>query len=56
LQALLQGSQGGVVHGAVEFFTVTGDEGNGVALVQEGDDVFYVVFGLVQFLGQEFDD
>ena len=56
LQPLLQGAEGGVVHGAVEFLAVAGDEGDGVALVQQGDDVFHVAQGLVQLPGQQLGD
>ena len=51
LQPLLQGAQGGVIHGAVELLAVAGDEGDGVALVQQGDDVGYVLLALIEFPG-----
>ena len=55
-QAILQLPQGGVVHRAVEFLAVAGNEGDGVALVQKGDDVFHVAQGLVQLPGQQLGD
>ena len=39
---ILQLSQGGVVHGAVLLLAVAGDEGDGVALVEQMHDVFNV--------------
>ena len=39
LQARLERAERRVVHRAVRLLAVTGDEGNGVALVQQGDDV-----------------
>ena len=51
LKPLFQGSEGGVVHGAMEFLAVTGNEGNGVSLVQEAHHVFHVFRPLVQLLG-----
>ena len=50
----LQGAQGGVVHGTVELLAVAGDEGDGVALVQQGDDIFNVGELLVQLRRQDF--
>jgi len=55
-QPLLQGAEGGVVHGAVELFAVAGDEGDGIALVQQLNHVGHVLGGFVQFLGELFDD
>ena len=52
LQSGLQGAQGGVVHGAVEFLAVAGDKGDGVSLVQKLDDVFDVLRPGVQFPSQ----
>ena len=56
LQAGLQGPQGAVVHGAVELLAVAGDEGDGVPLVDELNDVFNVLGAPVQFPGQSCDD
>ncbi len=52
LQPLLQGAQRGVVHGTVEFLTVPGDEGDGIALVQQGHDVLHVPLAPAQLPGQ----
>ena len=52
LEPLLQGAEGGIVHGAVQFLAVPGDEGDGVALVQQPDNVFHVLWIFVKFLGQ----
>ena len=38
-----QGTQGRIVHGAVHFLAVAGDEGDGVAFVNQRDDVFNVL-------------
>ena len=51
-QPVLQLPQGGVVHGAVLLLAVAGDEGDGVALIQQGDNVFHGLLGLAQLLGQ----
>ena len=40
-----------VIHGAVLFLAVAGDEGDGVALVQQGDDICNVVLADRKFLG-----
>ena len=53
-QTGFQITQDGIVHGAVHFLTVTGNEGNGVAFVQKGDDVFNIFLFLAQLLGQNF--
>ena len=52
MQPVGQGAQGGVVHGAVKFLAVAGDKGDGIALVDEGDDVLYVRLAPAQFPGQ----
>ncbi len=52
VQALLQIPEGGVVHGPVELLAVAGDEGDGVALVQEADHVVHVFLRLAQLPGQ----
>ena len=49
-----QGPEGGVVHGAVHFFAVPGDKGNGVALVHEVHHILNIFLLLAQFLGQDF--
>ena len=53
-QPVLQGPQGGVVHAAVQLLAVAGDEGDGIALVQQVDDVLHMGQGLVQLPGQNF--
>ena len=55
-EPLFQSAQGRIVHGAVEFLTVAGDEGNCVSLVQKPDHVFHVVRLLVQFCGDLLND
>ena len=55
-EAFFQVPQNGVVHGPVQFLAVTGDEWNGVASVQELDDVGDVLGVLAQFLGEGGDD
>ena len=52
-QPVLQLPQGGVVHSAVKLLAVAGDERDGVALVQQGDDIFHMAQGLVQLPGQQ---
>ena len=52
LEALLQGAQGGVVHGAVELLAVAGDKGDGVALVQKVHHILYMLHALVQLPGE----
>ena len=56
LEPLLQGPQGGVVHGAVELLAVAGDEGDGVALVQKAHHVLHVLRLLIQLLGNALDN
>ena len=51
-----QGAQGGVVHGPVHFFSVTGDKGNGVALVHQGYHILHVFQLLAQLPGQDLTD
>ena len=55
-KTLFQRAQGGVIHGPMEFLAVAGDEGDGIALVQKGDDVFNVPGVLPQLLSQNFYD
>ena len=38
-----------VIHGAVHFLAVTGDEGDGISLVQQGDDIGNIVLTDVEF-------
>ena len=45
-----------VVHRAVHLLAVAGDKGDGAAVVDQLDDVFNVVFTLVEFMCQSFDD
>ena len=49
-----QSAQGGVVHGAVHFLAVAGDEGDGVAFVDEGNDVLNIFQLLIQLRGENF--
>ena len=49
-----QGTQGGVVHGAVHFLPVPGDKGDGVALVDQAHHIFHIFQFLTQFLSQNF--
>ena len=56
LQPALKLAQGGVVHRAVELLAVTGDKGDGIALVEQTDDVFNVLFVPAQLPGQGRDD
>ena len=56
LEALLQGAQGGVVHGAVELLAVARDKGDGVALVQEVHHAPHVPGALVQLPGKYFNN
>ena len=39
-----------VVHGAVHLLTVTGDEGDGIALIEQGDDVLRVLLFDIELL------
>ena len=52
LEPLGQVPDGLVVHGPVHLLAVTGDKGNGVAHVQQGDNVFHMGKRLVQLLSQ----
>ena len=54
VQPVLQLSQGGVVHAAVKLLPVAGDEGNGVALIQQVDDVLHMDRRGSQLLSQKF--
>ena len=47
MQAVSQSAQGGIVHGPVELLAVAGDKGDGVSLVDEGNDVLNVLLALV---------
>ena len=55
-QTGFQGPKGCVVHGAVHFFSVTGNKGNGIAFIHQGDDIFNIFQFLPQFGGQNFSD
>ena len=50
LQPILQGAQGGVIHGAVELLAVAGNEGNGIPLIQKLHHVFHMLYIRIQFL------
>ena len=52
-QPRLKIPQGGVIHGPVHLLAVTGDKGNGVAFVDEPDDVFHIFLFLSQLLRQD---
>ena len=54
VQPVLQLPQGGVVHAAVQLLPVAGDEGNGVALIQQVDDVLHMDRRGSQLLRQKF--
>ena len=51
LQARLECAERRVVHRAVRLLAVAGDEGNGVALVQQGDDILNIGLRLIQLGG-----
>ena len=55
-QSLLQGTEDGIVQASRDLLTVTGDEGDGIALVNEGDGLFDLVYGEIEFFGEGFDD
>ena len=54
LQPLLQLTQRRVVHAAMLLLAVARDEGNGVALVNERDDVFNIPLRAAEFLREYF--
>ena len=56
LQPLRQGAQGCVVHCPVQLLAVTGDEGDGVPLVQQSDHVVYLGLLPVQLPGKNLID
>ena len=56
LQPVGQGAQGGIVHGPVELLAVAGDEGDGVALVNEAHHVLHVGLAPAQLPGQYLND
>ena len=35
----------------MEFLSVPGDEGDGIALVQQSDDIFHMLWKFIQFFG-----
>ena len=45
-----------VVHGPVHLLAVPGNEGDGVALIQKGHHIVYIILRLAQFASQKFDD
>ena len=53
-QAIRELSEGCVVHGAVLLLAVAGDEGDGVALVEQGDDIFHIRLRTPQLAGENF--
>ena len=55
-QPLRQIAQAGVVHGAVQLLPIAGNEGDGIALVQQGDHVIDMALGPVQLPGQNLAD
>ena len=56
LETLFQRAERRVVHGAVKLFTVTGNKGNGIALVQQADDVLYIAGVFVKLIGKRLND
>ena len=52
LKALGESAQGRVVHRAVQFLAVAGDEGNGVALVDELDDIIDMALFAAKLAGK----
>ena len=55
-QTLLQSTEDSIVQATRDLLAVTGDEGDGIALVDEGDGLFDLVYGEVEFFGEGFDD
>ena len=55
-QTLIQGAEDIIIQASRDLLAVTGDEGDGVALVDEGNGLFHLVGGEIEFLGQGFDD
>ena len=56
LKTVGQCAKPGVVHGAVQFLAVAGDEGNGVSLINQIDDIPYICLALFQLVGQNLYD
>ena len=52
LKAISQSTQGGVIHCAVHFLTVTGDEGDSVALIKQADYIINMALGTLKLPGQ----
>ena len=52
LEPFFERAQRGVVHRAVQFLAVAGDEGDGVALVEQAHDVFNVSGVFAEFGGK----
>ena len=56
LETLFQRAERRVVHGAVKLLTVTGNKGNGIALVQQANHVFHILRFFVKLLGKRLND
>ena len=56
LETLFQRAERRVVHGAVKLLTVTGNKGNGIALVQQANHVFHILRFFVKLLGKSLND
>ena len=52
MQTVCKGTQGGVVHGAVQLLAVACNKGDCIALVQKPDDVFNILRLLAEFFGK----
>ena len=55
-EAVFESAQGGVVHTAVKLLAVTGYKRNGVAFINEGDNIFDKFLRGVKLGGEYFDD
>ena len=55
-EALFERAQRGVVHRAVQLLAVAGDEGNGVALVEQSHNVFDVLCVFAELPGEHLND
>ena len=56
IQACFQVAKRGVIHTAVHFFTVASNEGNGIALIQQGHHILYIGWFLPQLTCQGFNN
>ena len=56
LEAFFERAQRGVVHRAVHLLAVAGDEGDGIALVQQAHNVFHVLRALAELPGKRLND